>query len=134
MGFPGGSAGKESACNTGDRSSILGSGRSPGEEIGYPLLYFWISLVAQMIKNPPEMRETWIRSLGWEDPLKEGMATHSSTLAWSIPMDRSLADYASWGHNESDTTEQLSTAHVYLWIPGQSLYPLNTFIHVSLKL
>ena len=43
------------------------------------------SLVAQMVKNPPAMRETWVRSLGWEDPLEKGMATHSSILAWRIP-------------------------------------------------
>ena len=46
------------------------------------------SLVAQMVKNPPAMRETWVESLGWEDPLEEGMATHSTILAWRIPMDR----------------------------------------------
>ena len=47
-----------------------------------------VSLLAQMVKNPPAMRETWVQSLGWKDPLEEGMATHSSTLAWRIPMDR----------------------------------------------
>ena len=46
------------------------------------------SLMAQMVKNPPVMRETWVQSLGWKDPLEEGMATHSSTLAWRTPMDR----------------------------------------------
>ena len=46
------------------------------------------SLVAQMVKNPPAMRENWVQSLGWEDPLEEGMATHSSILAWRIFMDR----------------------------------------------
>ena len=46
------------------------------------------SLVAQLVKNPPAMQETWVRSLGWEDPLEEGMATHFSILAWRIPMDR----------------------------------------------
>ena len=46
------------------------------------------SLVAQMIKNPPAMWETWVRSLVWEDPLEEGMAVHTSILAWRIPMDR----------------------------------------------
>ena len=46
------------------------------------------SLVAQMVKNPPAMQETWVRSLGWEDPLEEGMATHSCILAWRIPMNR----------------------------------------------
>ena len=49
---------------------------------------YWASLVAQMVKNPPVMQETWVQSLGWEDPLGEGMATHSSILAWKIPMDR----------------------------------------------
>ena len=56
--------------------------------IGYPLQYSWASLVAQMVKNPPAMRETWVQPLGWEDPLEEGMVTHSSILAWRIPMDR----------------------------------------------
>ena len=48
----------------------------------------WASLVAQTVKNPPEMWETWVQSLGWEHPLEEGMATHSSILAWRIPMDK----------------------------------------------
>ena len=64
---------------------LLGQGRSPGEGIGYPLQYSWASVVAQLVKNPTAMRETWVRSLGWEDPLEEGMATHSSVLAWRIP-------------------------------------------------
>ena len=64
------------------------SGRSPGEGIGYPVQYSWASLVAQTVKNSATMWETWVRSLGQEDPLEEGMATHSSILAWSIPMDR----------------------------------------------
>ena len=68
MGFPGSSAGKESACNTGDTGSIAGSGRSPGEGIDYPLQYSWTSLVAQMVKNPPAVWETWVQSLGREDP------------------------------------------------------------------
>ena len=85
MGFPGGSDGKESACNAGDPGLIPGSGRSPGEGIGYPLQCSWASLVAQLIKNPPAVQETWVRSLGWEDPLEKGKATHSSILAWRIP-------------------------------------------------
>ena len=64
---------------------IPGLGRSPGEGIGYPLQYSWASLVAQMVKNPHVMCETWVQSLGWENPLEEGMATHSSILAWRIP-------------------------------------------------
>ena len=58
--FPGGSAGKESACNAGDPSSIPGLGRSAGEGIGYPLQYSWASLVAQLVKNPPALWETWV--------------------------------------------------------------------------
>ena len=48
------------------------------------------SMVTQMVKNPSAIQETWVRSLGWEDPLQEGMATHSSILAWRIPMDRGV--------------------------------------------
>ena len=70
--FPGGSDGKESTCNARNLGSIPGSGRSPGEGIGYPLQYSWVSMVAQMVKNPLGMRETWIRSLGWEGPLEKG--------------------------------------------------------------
>ena len=88
LGFPGGSAGKESACNAGDPGSIPGSGSSPGEGKDYPLQYSWASLVAQTVKNRPAMWETWVQSLGWEDPLEEGMTTHSSILAWRIPTDR----------------------------------------------
>ena len=62
-------------------------------------------LVAQMVKNLPAMRETWVRSLGWEDPLEEGMATHSSILAWRIPKDRGAWWAAIRGVSESDTTE-----------------------------
>ena len=86
-GFPGSSAGKESACNVKDPGLILGLARSPGEGIGYPLHYSWASLMAQMVKNPPAMWKTRV-SLGWEDPLEGGMATHSSILAWRMPMDR----------------------------------------------
>ena len=66
------------------------------------------SLVAESVKNLPAMWETSVPSLGWEDPLEEGMVTHSSILAWSIPMDRD--PYSPWGRKESDTTETLSTA------------------------
>ena len=51
-------------------------------------LVTWASFVAQLVKNPSAMQETWVRSLGWDDPLEEGMATHSSVLAWKIPKDR----------------------------------------------
>ena len=84
-GFPDSSVGKESACNAGEPGSIPGSGRSAGEGIGYPLQYSWASLVVQLVKNLPATWETWVRSLGWEDPLEKGKVTHSSILAWSTP-------------------------------------------------
>ena len=90
LGFPDSSVGKEPTCSARDPSSIPGSGRSPLEGIGYPLQYSGASLVAQMVKNLPGMQETWVRSLGWEDPLEKGMATHSSILAWRIPKDRGI--------------------------------------------
>ena len=85
MGFPDSSVGKESAYNAGDPGSIPGSGRSPGEGVGYPLQYSWNSFVAQLVKTLPATRDTWVRSLGWKDPLEKGKATHSSILAWRIP-------------------------------------------------
>ena len=85
VGFPDSSVGKESTCNAGDPGSIPGSGRFAGEETGYPLQYSWSSLLAQLVKKPPAMQETWVQSLGWEDPLVKGMATHSCILAWGIP-------------------------------------------------
>ena len=63
-GFPCTSVGKESTCNSGNPSSIPGSGRSSREGIGYPLQYSWASLVAQLVKNPPAMWETWVQFLG----------------------------------------------------------------------
>ena len=80
MGFPHSSVGKESTCNAGDPGSIPRLGRSPGEGIGYPLQYSWASFVAQLVKNLPAMWETWVQSLGWEDPLEKGKAIHSSIL------------------------------------------------------
>ena len=61
-----------------------------------------------MVKNLPAMQETWFQSLGQEDPLEKGMATHSSILAWRIPWTEDLGDYSPWGCKELDTTEQLS--------------------------
>ena len=63
-----------------------------------------------MVKNPPAVRESWVPSLNWEEPLEEIMATHSSILAWRVPMDRGLTGYSLWGRKESDTSEGLSTA------------------------
>ena len=89
---------------------IPGSGRSPVEGIGYLLQHPWAFLVAQTVKNPLAMQETWVRSLGWEDPLEEGVATHSCLLAWRIPMDRGACRATAHRDAESETTERISTA------------------------
>ena len=75
----------------------------------HPKLSFYrASLVAQTVKNPPAMQETRVPSLGQEDPLEEGKATHSSVLAWRISMDRGAWGLNPWGRKESDTTERLT--------------------------
>ena len=89
---------KESTRSAGDPSLIPGLGRSAGEGIGYPLQYSWASLVAQLVKNPPAMWETWVQSLGWEDPLEKGKAAHSSILAWRIPWTVQSMGSQSWTH------------------------------------
>ena len=94
--FPDSSVSKESACNAGDPGLIPKSGISPGEGIGYPLQHPLPSLVAQLVKNLPAIRETWIWSLGWEDPLWPG-EFHGL--------------YSPWGLKESDMTERLSLFH-----------------------
>ena len=81
QGFPDSSVGKESTCNAGDPGSIPGLGRSAGEGIRCPFQYSWASLMAQLVKNSPSMQETWVRCLGWEDPLEKGKAAHASILA-----------------------------------------------------
>ena len=100
------SAGKESACNAGDPGSIPGLGGSPGEGIGYTLQYSWASLVAQMVKNPSAMRETWVQSLCWEDSPGEG---HGNPLQYSClenPMDTGVW----WGtvHRVTKSRTQLN--------------------------
>ena len=74
----------------------------------------WASLVAQKVKNPPAMRETWVRSLGWEDPLEEDLATHSSILAGEFHGQRGLASYSPWSCKKSDTTEGSSRVQQHL--------------------
>ena len=68
--------------------------------------------MARLIKNRPAMQETWVQSLGWEDPLAKGMATHFSTRAWGNLWTEELWGLSPWGHKESDTTERLSLS---LW-------------------
>ena len=106
---------------TNDRISLIFEGwiyiyECINSGIVYIKLYIkWASLVAQMVKNPPAMQETWVQSLGWEDPLEEGMAIHSSITAWRIPLDRGAWQTTIHGVTESDATEWLSTAqHAFL--------------------
>ena len=107
---------------------IPGLGRSPGEEIGYPLQFSWASLVAQAVKNPPVMQEFWIQSLVWEDSLEEDMATHSSILAWRISMDG--GGWWATVHGVTKSRTQLSNyvRHTHSrCLELNSLYTVNTF-------
>ena len=94
--------GKEFSCNaedTGDTSLIPGSGGFPGGGNGNPIQYSWVSLVVQLVKNPCTMWETWVWSLGWEDPLKKGTVTLSSILTWRIPWTVSYMGSQREGYN-----------------------------------
>ena len=102
-GFPGSSAGKESACNAGDPGLIPGLGRSPGEGKGYPLQYPWASLVAQQVKNLPAMQETWVRS--WVEKIPRRRERLPTPVFWPGEFH---GLYSPWGRKESDTAEQLS--------------------------
>ena len=102
-GFPHSSVGKESACNAGDLGSIPGLERSTGEGIGYPLQYSWASLLAQLVKKPPAVWETWVQPLGWEDALKK--ETLPTLVFWPGEFHRL---YSPWGCKVSDMTEWLS--------------------------
>ena len=118
--FPGISAGRESAYNAGDPGSISGLGRSPGEGTGYPPQYSWTSLVARLVKNPPTMWETCVRSLGWEDTLEKGKATHFSILAWRIPWAVQFMGSQSTGHDRVTFThsyhlDQIIKIVNFLW-------------------
>ena len=94
LGFPDSSVGKESACNAGD------PGSTPGEGIGYPLQYSWASLMAQLVKNPPAMWETWVQSLSQEDPWRrESLPT---PIFWP---EEFYGLCSPWGNKESDLTE-----------------------------
>ena len=86
----------------------------------------WASLVAQRLKHLPAMRETWVRSLGWEDPLEKEMATHSGILAWSIPWMEEPGGLRSWGRKEFDTTERL---HFHFIHEELSLQECKKLIH-----
>ena len=99
-GFPDSSVGKELAWNAGDPGSIPGLGRSAGERIGYPLQDTWASLVAQLVKNPPAMWETWVLSLGWDITLEKNTPVFRPGEFHGL--------YGPWGCKASDTTGWLS--------------------------
>ena len=120
--FPDSSVGKESACNVGDLSLIPRSGRSTEEGIDYPPEYSWASPVAQLVKNLHAVWETWARSLGWDDPLEKGKATHSSVLAWRVPWivctvngvtksQTLLSDFRFSSQTEEDKYHRISFVH-----------------------
>ena len=95
---------------------------STREGIGYPLQYSWASLVAQLVKNLPASRETWVWSLGWEDPLEKGEAIQSSILTLRSPWK------SSWGYKELDTTKRLSRFFSYIVFETHSgilLFPFS---------
>ena len=105
--------------------SIPGSARSTREGVGYPLQYFCVSLVAQLAKNPPAVQETWVQSLGWEDPLEKWLATHSSILAWRIPGQSMGLQRV--GHNSVTFTSLFFLMLKLCWI-----YPGNPFKLISM--
>ena len=109
---PDSSVGKESACCAGDPGSIPGLGRSPREKIVYPLQYSWASLVAQLVKNPPAMQETWAQSLGWGDPWRRERLPTPVFLPGEFH-----GLYSPWGCKELDKTEQLSLSFVVIRLP-----------------
>ena len=119
-GSPGSPAGTESTCNAGDPGSIPGLRRSPGEGRGYSPQYSWASVVAQMVKNTSATLETWVQSLGWEDPLEGGMAIHSSILAWRIPWTKepgrpqSMGSQRVWNDWVTDTSSNFRSIHLSL--------------------
>ena len=109
--FPDSSVGKETTFNSEDPGLIPGLGRPPGDGIGYLLQCSWASVAAQLVKNPPAMRETWVWSLGWKDPLETGKATYSSILAWRIP----------WTvHGVAKSQTWLSDFHFHLMVEIQN--------------
>ena len=106
-------------------------GKIPWRGIGYPFQYSWASLVAQTVKNLPAVLpavwETWVQSLGWEDPLEEGMVTHSSILAWKIPWRQKPGGLQSVGLQR--VGHNWATKHSTHFILFSSLlFPLPSFL------
>ena len=106
QGFPDSSIGKEHICNARDTGSIHGLGISTGEGIGYPLQDSWACLVAQLVKNPPAVRETWVRSLVGNIPWRREKLPNP--IFWAGEFH---GLYSLWGRKESDMTERLSLSN-----------------------
>ena len=118
------SAGNEYACNAGDPCWCLVR-KIPWRRDRLLFKYSWASLVAQRVKNLPEMWETWVLSLGWEDSLDESMDTHSSTLAWRIPMDRGARQPAVHGVPMSVTQRSARAQFNYWYVLWFYLSPVE---------
>ena len=107
------------------------SGRSPGEGICYPLQYSWVFFVAQVVKNPPAVRETWVGLLGWEHPLEKGKAIHFSILAWRIPWTTVCIVH---GLQRVEQTERFSLSlSLDLMTPFKPVFYFMTPLPLSLK-
>ena len=106
-------------------------------EITELLIFSWSSFVAQVVRNPPAMKETWVRSLDWEDPLEKEMATQSSILAWKIPWTEESGRLQSVGHKESDTTERPLFFIFYITVPwscSASLKKMSAVPKIAVRL
>ena len=123
-GLPCNSVGKESACDAGCPGSIPGLGRSAGEGIGYPLQYSWASLVTQLVKNPPAMLETWVRSLGWEDSPGEGKGYPLQYSGLENSMDCIV-------HGVTKSRTRLSNFHFHEWLVLEPECLCSSKIYVS---
>ena len=112
-GFPGSSAGKESACNAGDPGLIPGWGRSAEEEIGYPFQYSWASLVAQTVKKVPVIRKLGFSPWVWKIPWRRECLPTAAFWPGEFHGQRSLAGYSTWGHKESDMMATFTFTRTY---------------------
>ena len=95
----------------------------------------WFILGLPWLKNLPAMQETWVRSLGQEDPLEKGTATHTSIFAWRILWTEELVDYSPWSSKESDMTERLGT-HTYMVYSEKSIFlrKSGNFVHTRQRM
>ena len=115
--FPGSSAGKESTFNAGDSSLILGLGRSPGKETGYLLQYSWASLVAQMVKNPPAMQETWVQCRVGKIPWRRAWQPTPVFLPGESPWSEEPGGLQSMGSQRVGQDGATTSTQFYMLLP-----------------